>query len=85
MAATAFRPPSAQAVPGGPGMPTPQAAHAAAAAIPAQAPPAQVRPAQAPPQQKPVAVPAVAKSSAPTQQMASMSLSAGAIVRVSLC
>ncbi|XP_041485259.1 annexin-B12-like isoform X2 [Lytechinus variegatus] len=83
MAATAFRPPSAQAapVPGGPGMPTPQAAHAAAAAIPAQAPPAQARPAQAPPQQKPVTEPAVAKSSAPTQQMASMSLSAGAIVR----
>lgn len=53
MAATAFRPPPVQPVPlpGGPGMPQPQAAFAGAAAIPAQAPPA-----QAPPQQRPVPV-----------------------------
>lgn len=79
MAASAFRPPAAPMVapapvPGGPGMPTPQAAHAAAASIPAQAPPQQRPP--------PVAEPAIAKSSAaPTQQMASMSLAAAAIVR----
>ncbi|XP_030835585.1 annexin-B12 isoform X2 [Strongylocentrotus purpuratus] len=80
MAATAFRPPPVQPAPviGGPGMPQPQAAYAGAASIPAQAPPA-----QAPPQQRPapVAAPVVAKSSTPTQQMANMSLSAGAIVR----